>query len=306
MQLFHGRGEEMQTSGIHHITAIVGHPQENVDFYGSVLGLRLLKKTVNFDDPGTYHLYFGDEQGSPGTIITFFPWADGRQGALGGGQVAVSTYVIPKGSISFWKERLYAFDIFFAQVTRFGEDFLYFFHSHGLIIERDERETSSVNTSEHGKIHQDVAIQGFGGAVLYSANPDETREILTGVLGLDFVEASDEFMRFQALAELGNIIDVDKAPRDQGVMGVGTVHHIAWRAEDRAEQRAWQKFVREKGFLVTEVKDRNYFHAIYFRETGSILFEIATDPPGFGIDEKADELGENLMLPSQLEKYREE
>ncbi len=294
----------MKTAGIHHITAIVGHPQENVDFYAGVLGLRLIKQTVNFDDPGTYHFYFGDDVGNPGSIITFFPWADAYQGKVGDGQVGVTTYVVPKGALSFWEARLSKFEISYQNTERFGEQFLQFKDIHGLQLEIVEREEGANNKWEFGEITSDVAIKGFGGAILFSSQPEETEKLLT-LMGLVRIGAEGDFIRFKSEGNIGNIIDVKRTPGEKGKMGVGTVHHIAWRAKDDEEQLEWQKFIADHGYRITDVRDRNYFNAIYFREHGELLFEIATDPPGFGIDEEYKEMGSELKLPPQYEPHRQ-
>ncbi len=293
-----------KSMGIHHITAIVGHPQENVDFYSGVLGLRLVKQTVNFDDPGTYHLYFGDKGGKPGTIITFFPWAGARQGGIGDGQVGVTSYVVPKGAITFWEERLEKFNIPFTKIERFGENYLEFDDPHGLHLEIVEREEGEANQWEFGGITAEYAIKGFGGATLLSTQPNKTADLLEKVMGLEKVGEEGDMVRFQSTADIGNIIELKRTPIGRGQMGVGTVHHIAWRAADDADQLDWKKHVEDNGYGVTPVQDRNYFNAIYFREHGEILFEIATDPPGFAHDESVETMGEKLMLPSQYEPHR--
>ncbi|MGG3268108.1 ring-cleaving dioxygenase [Priestia aryabhattai] len=295
-----------KTVGIHHITAIVGHPQENVDFYAGVLGLRLVKQTVNFDDPGTYHLYFGNEGGKPGTIITFFPWANARQGKIGGGQVGVTSYVVPKGAMGFWEQRLAKFGVPATKMERFGEQYLEFDDPHGLHLEIVEREEGEKNTWQAGEINSDVAIKGFGGATLLSVRPDETAQLLENVMGLQKVGQEGDFIRFQLSADIGNIIDLKLTTIGRGQMGVGTVHHIAWRAKDDEDQLEWQKYVADSGYGVTAVRDRNYFNAIYFKEHGEILFEIATDPPGFAHDESLETMGEKLMLPEQYETHRDQ
>ncbi|WP_053365395.1 ring-cleaving dioxygenase [Bacillus sp. FJAT-27245] len=294
-----------KTTGIHHITAIVGHPQENVDFYAGVLGFRLVKQTVNFDDPGTYHLYFGNEGGEPGTIITFFPWAGAYQGRIGDGQVGVTSYAVPSGAMEFWEKRLGKFRIPFTKTERFGEKYLQFEDTHGLRLEIVEREQGELNQWTFGDVTPKVAIKGFGGATLFSAQPDKTADLLERVMGLEFVGSEEGFLRFRSSADIGNVIDLKTTPTGRGKMGVGTVHHIAWRAIDDADQLDWQKYVASNGYGVTPVQDRNYFNAIYFREHGEILFEIATDPPGFAHDESQETMGEKLMLPSQYEQLRE-
>jgi glyoxalase family protein len=295
-----------KTMGIHHITAIVGHPQENVDFYAGVLGLRLVKQTVNFDDPGTYHLYFGDEGGKPGTIITFFPWAGARQGTIGDGQVGVTSYVVPKGAIGFWENRLEKFKVPFTKMERFGEQYLEFDDPHGLHLEIVEREEGEVNHWNFSGITPEVAIKGFGGATLLSSQPKKTADLLENVMGLEFVGKEGDFARYRSSADIGNVIDLKLISTGPGRMGVGTVHHIAWRAIDDQDQLEWQKYVAANGYGVTPVQDRNYFNAIYFREHGEILFEIATDPPGFAHDESVATMGEKLMLPAQYEQHRDQ
>ncbi|MEC1445893.1 ring-cleaving dioxygenase [Bacillus haynesii] len=295
-----------KTSGIHHITAIVGHPQENVDFYAGVLGLRLVKKTVNFDDPGTYHLYFGNEGGKPGTIITFFPWVGARRGVIGDGQVGVTSYVVPKGAMAFWENRLAKFNVPYTKMNRFGEEYLEFDDPHGLHLEIVEREEGEKNNWKIGEITPDNAIKGFGGATLLSKQPEKTAELLEKVMGLEKVGEEGDFVRFRSSGDIGNMIDLKLTTIGSGQMGTGTVHHIAWRAIDDNDQLEWKKYVAENGYRVTPVQDRNYFNAIYFREHGEILFEIATDTPGFAHDESPQTMGEQLMLPAQYEHYREQ
>lgn len=218
-----------KTAGIHHITAIVGHPQENVDFYAGVLGLRLVKKTINFDDPGTYHLYFGDQGGNPGSIITFFPWADAYAGKIGDGQVGVTSYVVPVGALPFWEARLAKFKITFNKIDRFGETYLTFDDVHGLKLEIVEREEGLQNTWTIGEVTPGVAIKGFGGATLFTSQPTQTAKLLTDVMGLEKVGEEDGIMRFKSYGDIGNVIDVKTSGNGRGTMGVGTVHHIAWR-----------------------------------------------------------------------------
>ncbi|WP_264740611.1 ring-cleaving dioxygenase [Cytobacillus firmus] len=294
-----------KTMGIHHITAIVGHPQENVDFYAGVLGLRLVKQTVNFDDPDTYHLYFGNDGGKPGTIITFFPWGGARQGVIGDGQVGVTSYVVPAGAMKFWEERLEKFKVPYTKMERFGEQYLEFDDPHGLHLEIVEREEGEVNSWTFGEVTPKVAIKGFGGATLLSTQPAKTADLLENIMGLEVAGQEGDFIRYRSSADIGNIIDLKLTPIGRGRMGVGTVHHIAWRAIDDQDQLDWQKYVADNGYGVTPVRERNYFNAIYFREHGEILFEIATDPPGFAHDESRETMGGKLMLPEQYEPQRD-
>lgn len=295
----------MKSKGIHHITAVVGDPQENVDFYAGFLGLRLVKQTVNFDDPGTYHLYFGNEGAEPGTIITFFPWGkEAYNGKVGDGQVGVTTYAVPRGALEFWEKRLKHFSVPFQKSERFGEQYLSFDDPHGLHLELTTREEGTVNTWKSGSIGPEQAIKGFGGATLLSANAEKTAELLENVMGLEKVGEEGGFMRFKSSGEIENTIDLKLSSVGKGRLGVGTVHHIAWRADDDQDQLAWKAHVENYGLGVTPVQDRNYFNAVYFREYGDLLFEIATDPPGFAIDEEPEALGESLKLPEQYEKHR--
>lgn len=293
-----------QTAGIHHVTAFVRNAQETVDFYSGALGLRLVKKTINFDAPEVYHLYFGNDSGSPGTVITFFPWATSRQGRIGGGQVGITTYVVPLGSLEFWKERFAKLNISTALATRFGEQLIQLSDPDGLRLEIVEREEGPASQWAFGGVPADKAIKGFGGAVLFSTAPARTASVLEQVMGLEKIAEEDGFARFKATGNLGNLIDVNVAPMEPGVGGAGTVHHIAWRALDDEDHARWRSLVDESGFHPTPFIDRQYFNAIYFREEGGILFEIATDPPGFARDEPAETMGEKLMLPEWFEAHR--
>ncbi|GED34330.1 ring-cleaving dioxygenase [Brevibacillus centrosporus] len=295
---------KQQTAGIHHITAFVRHPQENVDFYAGLLGLRLVKKTINFDAPEVYHLYFGNEAGSPGTAITFFPYAASRKGRIGGGQVGYTTFLIPVGTLGFWEDRLNKFEVAYNKVTRFKETYLQFADQDGLQLELVEREGGAPSKWSFGNIPAEKAIKGFGGAILYSVQPEKTMEVLQNLLGLEKVGEEGGLVRFRSVGDLGNIIDVNAQPVPRGAGGAGTVHHIAWRAKDDADHRSWREKVEAYGLHPTDIVDRQYFNALYFREYGEILFEIATDPPGFGRDEAFEQLGEKLMLPEWYEPYR--
>lgn len=295
-----------QTAGIHHITAFVRNPQQTTDFYAGVLGLRLVKKTVNFDAPEVYHLYFGDEAGSPGTIITFFPWEESRKGRIGGGQVGITSYVVPVGSFDFWRDRLAKLGVEAQEAERHGERYLQFEDPDGLRGEIVARESGAMSRWSFGGIPTDKAIKGFGGAVLFSTAPDSTGTLLERVMGLTKMGEDAGFVRYQSFGDIGNIIDVNATPMAHGHGGHGTVHHIAWRAKDDAEHAEWRSHVENHGYQPTPIVDRQYFNALYFREEGGILFEIATDPPGFARDEEPEHLGEKLMLPEWYEKHRGE
>lgn len=203
------------TSGIHHISAIVGHPQENIDFYAGVLGLRMVKQTVNFDDPGTYHLYFGNNEGKPGTIITFFPWANAFQGEIGDGQAGVTSYAIPSGALEFWKDRFKKFKISYTMERRFSEESIRFQDPHGLILEMVERDEGETNIWTFGGITPDVAVKGFAGATLYSSQPEQTAHLLESVMGLERIGEEGEIIRFQSSAPIGNVIDLKRLPASE-------------------------------------------------------------------------------------------
>lgn len=294
----------MKTAGIHHITSFVNHPQDNVDFYAGVLGLRLVKKTINFDAPEVYHFYFGNESGSPGTIMTFFPHEHARRGKIGGGQVGITVFAVPAGSLDFWKRRLDTFKIHYNEVTRFGEKYVRFHDNSGLLLELTERSEGTASTWSFGGVPAEAAIKGFGGAVLFSVRPDRTAEVLEEQLGLEHIGEDGSWVRYRAQGDIGQMIDMNFEPMEWGEGGAGTVHHIAWRAKNDAEQEQFRALAEEARLQPTPVVDRQYFNAVYFREPGGMLFEIATDPPGFAIDEPAEQLGENIMLPEWYEPHR--
>jgi glyoxalase family protein len=300
-------GENMlKTVGIHHITAMVNDAQRNIDFYAGVLGLRLVKKTINFDRPEVYHLYFGNDSGQPGTVITFFPWVHQLKGRIGTGQVGVTSYIVPENSFSFWEDRLQSYGVRFVKTKRFRDTYLSFQDPDGLEIELVQRPNGPRNEWNVNGIGAEVAIKGFGGAILLSAKPHKTADVLENVLGLTCIGQEENYLRFQSEGELGNTIDIKLSPSVRGLMGAGTVHHLAWRARDEKEHQKWRELLVEKDYYPTDILDRNYFQALYFHEEGGILFEIATDPPGFTVDEPQIELGKKLMLPSWLESKREE
>jgi glyoxalase family protein len=295
--------------GIHHITAIAGEPQENLDFYAGLLGLRLVKLTVNFDDPGTYHLYYGDGTGHPGTIMTFFPWPKAPRGRKGTGQVTATSFAVPKDAIRYWADRLDEHRIAHgAPSERFGEQALSFADPDGLGIEIIA--TANIQTERaytDGPVPAEYAIHGFHSATLTEAGYQRTAALLTDTMGFRLVQQEGNRFRYAAKSgDAGAIADVLCAPEQRpGRVAAGTVHHIAWRTADDQQQDAWQKELAGLGYDVTPIIDRKYFHSIYYREPGGILFEIATDPPGFAIDEAPEELGSKLQLPPWLEPGRE-
>jgi glyoxalase family protein len=299
----------VRLAGIHHITAIASSPAGNVAFYTEVLGLRLVKKTVNFDDPSTYHLYYGDDAGAPGTILTFFPWPDARRGTPGVGQVIGFAFQLPVGSLSFWRQRLEsAGQAITEEGTRFGEKFIAAQDPDGFLLEFIETlEAISTVPAKGAKIPMEHALRGFHGATLSLEAQEQTGAVLTKLMGARLEGSEGNRFRY-ALGDgpARARIDLLSSPRGRlGTGGTGIVHHIAWRTPDDAAQLAARTELLAAGLNVSPVMDRNYFHSIYYREPGGVLFEIATDPPGFSVDESSETLGSKLMLPEWLEPHRE-
>jgi len=299
----------MKLRGIHHITAIASDPQRNVDFYTEVLGLRLAKRTVNFDDPSTYHLYFGDRTGRPGTAITFFAWPGARRGMRGTGQVITVSYAVPRGSIDYWKSRFEESHVFCEQLSsHFGVSALRFSDPDGLLLELIESaQLDDVDLKYESEVPKKFAIHGFHAPTLEVQGAKSTEALLEN-LGFELVAKEKSRKRFSVNSKLPSAqVDlVERADGQFGVNSAGTVHHIAFRCANEKEQLRWRKKLAELGLNVTPVIDRYYFHSIYFREPGGILFEIATEGPGFTADESAKELGERLKLPPQYEQHRAE
>jgi glyoxalase family protein len=299
---------DMNLSGIHHVTAVVGDPQQNVDFYAGVLGLRLVKQTVNFDDPGTYHLYYGDELGHPGTIITFFPWPEAPRGRRGAGQIVDISFSLPADALPYWIERLAKHGVALKDpVSRFDERVLSFSDPHGLSLELvAHREAEGRGGWQDGPVPAQQAIRGIYGITLAETQHEQTEQMLTRVLGMRAVREEGRRFRYAAgVGGPGTFVDVLETPgQARGSIAVGTVHHVAWRTPSDEQQEQWRGFLSESRPDVTPILDRQYFHSIYFHEPGGALFEIATDPPGFAVDESVEQLGTHLKLPPWLEKNR--
>ncbi|MBO0687863.1 MAG: ring-cleaving dioxygenase [Candidatus Dormibacteraeota bacterium] len=304
----------MEVPGIHHVTAICGDPQRNVDFYAGILGLRLVKKTVNFDDPTAYHLYYGDEVGTPGTILTFFAWPGARAGRAGVGQVSTTSFSVPEPSIARWAGHLRQSGV---TVTgpdrRLGETFIGFEDPDGLQLEligiaEEPDHAAAGRPWAQGPLGTEHAIRRIRGVTLVEQGYEGTAALLTDVMGLRTAGNEDSRFRY-VTAEAGRQASVDLLSQPEGAHGavaVGTVHHVAFRSLDDEEQRRWRELLVARGLDVTPVIDRQYFHSIYFREPGGVLFEIATDPPGFLRDEPLEKLGQALELPPWLESFREQ
>jgi glyoxalase family protein len=297
------------TSGLHHVTAIAGDPQANIDFYIQGLGLRLVKKTVNFDDPSTYHLYYGDEAGRPGTLMTFFPWGGVPAGRIGAGQSTSTAFSVPEGTLGWWQEHFKGLGVESA-ITRVSseEERLSLRDPDGLQLDLIASSTIDPrNPWDSASVPAEYAVRGQHSSVLTVKDPAKTVDVLTNDLGLHLVGEMGNRTRLAAgEGGPGNIVDViadPSAPR--GLTAGGTVHHIAFRVPDTETQEKWRQELTERGFQVTAILDRQYFTSIYFREPGGVLYEIATDTPGFDIDEPLLELGRSLKMPPWLEPSRE-
>jgi glyoxalase family protein len=298
-----------RTTGIHHVTGIASDPQRNLDFYAGILGLRLVKRTVNFDDPTTYHFYFGDEQGNPGTILTFFPWPDARRGRQGGGQVAVTSFAILPSSVGFWIERLIRKQVEFQQpAARYEDERVIAFKDHdGFMGELVAHPKAEARAGWSGAgVPPEHAIRGLYSVTLWLDANELTGQLLTNTLGFRLVREQGSIFRYAAGdGGPGSIVDIRCVPGIwSGVMGAGTVHHVAFRASGDAEQMDLRTELTSLGYNVTPQLDRDYFKSIYFREPGGVLFEVATDGPGFDVDELVEQLGHSLKLPSWLELRR--
>ncbi len=294
-------------TGIHHVTAIASDAQRNVEFYTRLLGLRLVKKTVNFDDPSAYHLYYGDETGAPGTIVTFFYWPGlASRGRIGAGQMTAITFSAPPTSLEFWADRLTQQNVVVRRYVRFGEDTLAFNDPDGIPLEI----VATAGDTRRGWTGADIpaanALRGLLTAELTVRNPSATADLLVNQMGYRLVRADGNRTRYEAgPGGPGRYVDViGNAAAPTGLGGSGTIHHIAWRVADDAGEQMMQERLQSAGYSVSPVRDRNYFRSIYYRERGGILFEIATDIPGFAADEAVERLGTELKLPMQFEPHR--
>lgn len=294
--------------GIHHVTAIASDAQQNLEFYAGVLGLRLVKRTVNFDDPGTYHLYYGDEEGRPGTIMTFFPWKGAPRGSLGAGQTGATAFSVPEGSLGFWQERLRAAGLPVEDPkSRFEEEVLSFADPDGLRLELvAHAEAVDLAPWGDGPLAPNHAIRSFHGVTLIERSLGATAQVLIDSLGFETGDSAGDRHRFYApRGGPASRVDIVVRPEENfGRIAVGSVHHVAFRIAGDEEQDRWRDQALRQGLQVTPMQDRNYFHSVYFREPGGVLFEVATDPPGFAVDESLAELGSALRLPEWLEPQR--
>jgi glyoxalase family protein len=299
-----------RVSGLHHITAIAGHAQRNYDFYGKVLGLRFIKKTVNFDDPGTYHFYFGDETGTPGSILTFFPWEGVRKGSQGPGMATEIGYSVPAGSFAFWADRLKQNNVrITGEGTRLGEQYLSFEDPDGLPLSLIAPSTGDNRKPwETNDVKASVATRGFHSVTLSLRSIAPTAKVLEDILGYALQSQEGNRFRYRTDAVSGaSVVDVLETPSlPAGINAGGTIHHIAFRVQNEDVLMAYREKVVAAGLHITPKIDRNYFFSLYFREPGGVLFELATDNPGFSVDEPVSELGTHLKLPPQYEGRRHE
>lgn len=300
----------LATPGLHHVTAIAGDPQRNADFYVGRLGLRFVKRTVNHDDTGTYHFYFGDYEGTPGTNITFFPWTDGgRRGRFGAGQTESAAYLIPPDSVEYWIDRLESGGTDVERSDRFDETVLSFADPDGIGIElvaSDAATDADVVLWEDGPVPTEHQLRGFHGVTLAVAEYGPTASVLTDVLGYDLAAETADRRRYRSAAGgPGSVVDLVETTARSGRMGVGAIHHVAFKAADVEEQERWRGAFADHGLRPTQVIDRTYFRSVYCREPGGVLFELATTGPGFAVDEDVEELGSRLTLPAWLEDQRE-
>jgi glyoxalase family protein len=294
--------------GLHHVTAITSDAQRNVDFYTGLLGLRLVKVTVNFDDPGAYHLYYGDEVGHPGTILTFFVWSGLPRGRPGTGQLTAVAFTISEASLDYWIQRLPSGGIHHqGPRSSMGEQVLSLRDPDGMTIELVAHPRAQERPGWAGSpVPAEHALRGLHSVTVWEEGYEHTAQHLTGTLGFRLVAEEQNLYRYEVGAGgPGTVINVRCMPEvRRGTMAGGSIHHVAWRATTDAVQQAWREALSSQGVNVTPVLDREYFHSIYFREPGGVLFEIATDPPGFTVDEPAEQLGRQLKLPPWLEPAR--
>jgi glyoxalase family protein len=295
-------------TGIHHVTALAGNPQKNLDFYAGVLGLRLVKKTVNFDAPDVYHFYYGDEDGLPGSILTFFPYGTIMKGRHGKGMLNTTSFSVPMSSLNYWQKRLTKFNIHFKQAQeRFdGEAVIYFEDEDGLGLELVFNDKDERKGFTYGHIPFEKSIKGFYNVEIWEEGYERTAAILTEQLDHKLIAEKSNRFRFAATDAPGNYVDILCAPDSlRGLSGSGTVHHIAFATPDHATQEEVRKKIAQRMLNPTPVLDRQYFTSIYFREPGGVLFEVATAGPGFAVDEDKAHLGEALKLPEWYEPRRE-
>lgn len=298
-----------RVGGIHHVTAIAGDPQENLDFYAGLLGLRLVKRSVNQDDPTTYHLFYADREGHPGTDLTFFPWPDGRRGKTGSGQVTETHFAVPPNALAYWRDRLQGHDVHTDETTRFGEERIRFRDPHGLhlaLVATDTAHERSFTPWEQSPVPDEHQIRGLHAVRTLQRDAAPITTLSQDILGMEQTGTDQGWTRYEGHDPTSGYLEVkedENAQRSRG--GLGTVHHVAWRTRNEDESTTLQAKVQHHGLNPTPIIDRFWFKSVYFREPGGVLYELATEGPGFTADEPLDTLGETLVLPPWLEDSRQ-
>jgi glyoxalase family protein len=293
-------------TSLHHVTAIASDPQHNIDFYTRLLGLRLVKRTVNFDDPSAYHLYYGDYHGTPGSILTFFYWPGASsQGKIGNGQPTALVFSAPSSSLTFWQDRLNKHGVEAERVLRFGEETLQFSDPDHIPVEIVATADDPRHGSDIAGIPAEFSLRGFHSVELCVKQPEHTAELLTSIMGFRHIRTEGARQRFAiGNASPGCYADIVASDVERGLSGAGTIHHIAWSVPDAKVQASLRQRLLQQGYLVSDVRDRTYFRSIYYRDRNGILFEIATATPGFTVDEPLSSLGRELQLPAQFSELR--
>lgn len=293
-------------SGIHHITVMAGDPQRNAEFYVNKLGMRMVKKSVNQDDPGTYHLFYGNQEASPGASITFFPWPNAIDAKPGTGEAVTVSFSVPEDSLQYWQNRFEDLNIPTGKVfKRFGYSVLPFEDPDGLNLELVFDAANAAETEREGSVPKEHAIRGFWGTTLKLTEQETTEEILLDVLGFEKAEKEDGQQLYTTDAPIGGAVIIETAEPNREQSGRGTVHHVAFRTADKEELFEKRKAIQDKGLRPTELIDRHWFNSVYYRTRAGVLFEMATEGPGYAVDEDPDHLGEKLVLPPWLEEQRE-
>ncbi|MFA5692593.1 MAG: DUF896 domain-containing protein [Acholeplasmataceae bacterium] len=295
----------MKIKGIHHISNLVNHPQENIEFYTSLMGLRLIKKAVNFDDASTYHFYYGNNNADIGTVITSFPIGENtKDGVKGGGQIVSTYYNIPKGSFDFWLERIKSFDLNVSIINRFNKKHLVFSDYLGITNELVEEDSNRVNIYSFNGIHKNNAILGFNGALAHSKSPEETLDFFINILGASVSLEDDNYYRLNLNSNFAGILDLSKKSFKKGNLSKGTVHHIAFSVDSLEDLLKFKEKIEKLNIFVTKVRERQFFKAIYFKEPGGMIIELSTMKPGFNSSE-IDDQGTKLFLPNHFLDKRE-
>jgi glyoxalase family protein len=298
----------MSVNGLHHVTCIASNPQKNLDFYAGILGMRLVKKSVNQDDPSTYHLFYADAEGRPGTDITFFPWQHMQPARKGVGLATEVQLAVAADTLPYWQKRFEQYGVKIGELeTRFGEKVLPFKDYDGLELALVELSNQRAFTPwEKSSVPEDKQVIGLHGARMWQRTLEQSANFLTDTLGFDYQGHEKGWHRYTVNGGgSGNFVDIQELPNlGRGQWGTGSIHHLAWRVDDTAHEMQVREAVAKAGRRPTDQIDRFWFRSVYFMEPGGVLFELATDGPGFAVDEDPSKLGESLVLPPWLEPHR--